>query len=449
MRFVDFLAACRISVWQLLPIGPVDQTESPYHGFSLHAGRRRFISIERLIESGWLSPDQRDSGDWLRASLHEFDKHASPEDREALASFKQQNNHWLEDYALFQVIRSSKEGEGWWNWSPELRARQPDALDKICRDREETLEQYRFEQFLFFDQWHQLKAYAHVRGVELYGDLPIYPAHDSADVWANQDQFLLDEEGQPLYVAGVPPDAFSTSGQRWGNPVYDWDKMRADGFAWWWERIRTNLDLFDCLRIDHFRGLEASWYIPASSPTAEEGEWHPVPGYELLSTLRTEHPSLPFIAEDLGLITAEVECLRDEFELPGMRVLQFAFEGDGTNPHLPHNHPVHCVTFTGTHDNNTTLGWYKGLDTRTRKHVRDYMGHPSERMPWPMIRMNLASVAGLAIMPMQDLLGLDEKARMNTPATTDGNWLWRFGWEDFGPELQDRVAAMVEMYSRA
>lgn len=449
MRFVDFLAACGISVWQFLPIGPVDQSASPYHGFSLHAGRRRFISIERLIESGWLSPDHRDSDDWLRATLHGFDQHASPEDREALTSFKQENYHWLEDYALFQVIRSTMEGEGWWNWSPELRAHQPHALDKICRDREEMLEQYRFEQFLFFDQWHQLKSYANDRGVELYGDLAIYPAHDSADVWANQDQFLLDDEGQPLYVAGVPPDAFSTSGQRWGNPVYDWDKMRADGFTWWRARIRTKLNLFDCMRIDHFRGLEASWYIPASSPTAEEGEWHPVPGYDLLSILRTEHPSLPFIAEDLGLITPEVESLRDEFELPGMRVLQFAFEGDGTNPHLPHNHPIHCVTFTGTHDNNTTLGWYQGLDARTRKRVRDYMGYPSERMPWPMIRMNLASVAALAIMPMQDLLGLDERARMNTPATTDGNWLWRFAWEDVGPELQDRLAVMLEMYCRA
>lgn len=447
-RFVDFLGSCGISIWQLLPLNPTDTTGSPYQSISLHAGAPNLISLDDLIEDGWLDAHYRRDDPWLAHAIDRFVAHASPGQREQFVQFKAHNHYWLEDYALFEALRARFGERNWWHWPDDIRSRDPGGLDRASHELHDNIEIKRFEQFLFFRQWRRLAGYAKEKGIVLFGDMPIYPAHNSVDVWANQSLFLLDRSGQPTYVGGVPPDAFSDDGQRWGNPVYNWNQMQAGGFTWWLDRIKTGLNLFDCLRIDHFRGLSACWHILATTAGARTGEWHPVPGRELLSAIAREHPSMPFVAEDLGVITDEVNKLRNDFGLPGTRVLQFAFDSDARNPHLPHNHPDHCVSFTGTHDNNTTMGWFRVIANEIRQRVLDYEGHSMEPMPWPMIRMNLASVAEIAITPMQDLLALDESARMNTPGTTAGNWQWRFDWRYVDKRLAEKLAHLIALYGR-
>lgn len=448
-RFIDFLVASSVSVWQLLPINPTDDTGSPYQSVSLHAGNPRLINLDDLVEAGWLDARHRHDGTWLEHALDRFVQHADDDQREEFSGFKARNDYWLEDYALFETLHHQLPGEGWWQWPEAMRLHKPDALEKVRDKLSKEVEARRFEQFLFFRQWAELADYAHAKGVILFGDMPIYPAHNSVDVWANQSLFLLDDAGQPTHVGGVPPDAFAHDGQRWGNPVYDWQRMQETGFTWWLDRVRTGLSLFDCLRVDHFRGYCACWHILASSPGAQTGEWHAVPGSKLLGAIEREHPQMPFVAEDLGVITDDVNQLRDRFHLPGTRVLQFAFDSDAANPHLPHNHPNHCVTFTGTHDNNTTLGWFTKLSADQKDKVLEYQGHSVEPMPWSLIRMNLASVAEVAIMPMQDLMALGESARMNTPGTSEGNWHWRFDWYDVDPELAQKFARLVTLYGRS
>lgn len=447
--FVDFLASCQMSVWQMLPVGPVDSFGSPYQGCSLHAGNRDFIDRDDLIDVGWLRAEHRASDNWLVSTFEGFKSVATTRERENFESFRIDNHYWLDDYVLFQGLRFTQTEDRWWQWPVEIRDRRPEAIDEVRRDIAPTLDLFCFEQYLFQEQWNRLKTYAHANGILLFGDMPIYPAHNSADVWANRSHFMLDVEGQPLFVGGVPPDAFSDSGQRWGNPVYDWSQIEVDGFRWWLDRLKSNFARFDCLRVDHFRGLVACWHIPASSNSAVQGEWFPVPGRKLLGVLEEHFGSLPLIAEDLGLITEDVECLRDEFGLPGMRILQFAVDSDADNPHWPHNYPHHCVAFTGTHDNNTMLGWLGHLGVQRRAMVMDYSGQPSEPMPWPLLRLTMASVAELAILPMQDLLSLSSGARMNTPGTTGGNWFWRFKWKDLDKGLWRRIANMVSLYNRA
>lgn len=437
-----------MSIWQLLPVGPTNSSASPYQSPSLHAGNPEWISIEDLVDSGWLADDLRHQNPWLPHAMAGFVARATAEDRDEFTAFKQRSEYWLEDYALFKALSSALEGEGWWAWPEDLRLRRPSALEAARHELHDAIEAIRFEQFLFFHQWAQLRALAAARSIALYGDLPIYPAHNSVDVWANQHLFLLDDHGQPTRVGGVPPDAFSATGQRWGNPAYDWERMRDEGFTWWLDRVRTALSLFDCLRIDHFRGFSACWHIAAAIPGAQVGEWHPVPGHELLSAIARAHPDMPFIAEDLGVITPDVDALREEFALPGIRVLQFAFDSDGTNPHLPHNHTVRSVSYTGTHDNNTALGWFNALDKEKKDALLEYPGQPAEPMPWPIIRMNLASVARIAIVPMQDVLALDESARMNTPGTPDGNWRWTFSWQDIEPALPQTLTHLAALYGR-
>jgi 4-alpha-glucanotransferase len=448
-RFVEFLAACGMAVWQMLPVGPTAADGSPYQSGSVHAGNRRFIAAEPLVAAGWLdAADAQGEVDvWLARAWRNFRTSATAAVRRELEDFCRHQAYWLEDYALFAALQDDRPG-GWWSWPTGLRDREPQAMAEARARLHERIALVRFEQFLFFTQWAALKAHANARGVRLFGDMPIFVAHDSAEVWAHRDLFSLDERGLPTVVAGVPPDYFSATGQRWGNPLYRWDALQRDGFRFWIDRLCTQLKLFDLVRIDHFRGFEAYWEIPASEPVAVHGRWVQAPGKTLFERLHEVYDPLPVVAEDLGVITAEVEALRDGFGLPGMKILQFAFSGGPANPYLPYNHPERSVVYTGTHDNDTTVGWFAALPEAERAHVEDFLGRPTEPMPWPLIRCALASPARLAILPMQDLLALDGTHRMNLPGTHEGNWLWRFEWEEVPPVLAGRVRHLVSLYGR-
>lgn len=462
-RFVDFLVECGLSLWQMLPLGPPHEDLSPYQCQSADAANPLLINLEDLVERGWLAADPNPPTDYLaavryrharlRKARQKFVASADAADREAFADFVAIHADWLEDYALFKALQAEHHGAAWWDWLPAYRDRNFEALEKARARLAEVMEQHRFEQFLFFGQWQALRHYANERGVYLFGDIPIFVAEDSVDVWANRENFLLDEHGRPTVVAGVPPDYFSETGQRWGNPHYNWEYMQTNGFQWWLRRLQKQSLLFDLVRIDHFRGFEACWAVPASSEYAIEGEWVKVPGAALFETLRGSKESsgqctLPLVAEDLGVITDDVVALRDKFGLPGMRVLQFGFDGAPGNPHVPHNYVPHCVVYTGTHDNNTTLGWFKELPTPLQHYVCEYLhAHPYD-MPWPMIEAALASVAKLVMIPMQDILAADSDQRMNTPGTPAGNWQWRLDWERLPFGVKEKLRRFLKFYER-
>lgn len=454
-RFVDFLAAAGQSVWQFLPIGPTHDDRSPYQCLSLHAGNPNFISAELLVSSGWLEaslaelPATAAIQQRLLATAHQgFLQRAGDEDKRRFAEFVETNRHWLEDYALYAVLRDAHQHTSWVNWPVGLRDRDRVSLQSARKKFHTSIELIRFEQFVFSHQWRSLKEYANHRGVRLFGDLPIFVAHDSADVWAQRDYFQLDESGRPTVVAGVPPDYFSSTGQLWGNPHYRWDRMEQDGFQWWVTRLKTQLSMFDLVRIDHFRGFESYWEIPADHDTAMGGCWVRAPGDVLFDVLRRYFDPLPLVAEDLGLITPEVEALRLRHGFPGMKVLQFAFDGGPSNPYLPHNHNRQAVVYTGTHDNDTTVGWYHALSRDTRNFVDEYLHSADEAMPWPLIRAAMASVATLAIIPMQDVLSLGSEHRMNIPGKSDGNWRWRFNWSQVDEGLASRLHHLSNLYGR-
>jgi 4-alpha-glucanotransferase len=454
-RFVDFLQAAGMTVWQILPVNPAQSDGSPYQSSSVHAGNQRFISLDPILEKGWLDElpleegTVSDEGRMFAISLawEGFKERAQESDRTDFERFCAEQGHWLEDYALFQSLHL-EQGGCWWEWLPPLRDREPRALAMARARLADLMSSIRFEQFLFYTEWMNLKRYANERGVLLFGDVPIFVAHDSAEVWSHRKMFDLLENGQPRVVAGVPPDYFSATGQRWGNPLYRWDKMEEDGFSFWIERMKTQSTLFDFVRIDHFRGFEAYWEIPAVEETAINGVWVKAPGEQLFDRLFEALPDLALVAEDLGVITPEVNELRKHYGLPGMKILQFAFSGDPDNPYLPFHHTHDSVVYTGTHDNDTTLGWYRSLDDATRGYVDEYLGHSRERMPWPLIRAALASSAKLAILPMQDVLSLGTEHRMNTPGTSEGNWSWRFSWESIEPDLGERLKSRTLMYGR-
>jgi 4-alpha-glucanotransferase len=452
-RFVDFLVSSGMSVWQILPVGPTMYDKSPYQNSSVYAGNPRLISLELPYQQGWLSdmPEGRITdkvrAKAIKSAFQGFKERACNQDLRDFQHFVAEQKHWLEDFALFQALHQ-QEHLAWWMWHEALRDRQPQALSMARARLNESIDHIRFEQYLFFKEWMHLKHYANERGVLLFGDVPIFVAHDSAEVWAHREVFDLLEDGHPRVVAGVPPDYFSETGQRWGNPLYRWDHMEADGFRFWIDRLRSQSTLFDLLRIDHFRGFEAYWEIPASELTAVNGHWVKAPGDELFRLLYQQLPHLELIAEDLGVITPDVDALRKAYHLPGMKILQFAFSGDMDNPYLPFHHPRDAVVYTGTHDNDTTLGWYKSLDDASREFVDEYLGRPREVMPWPLIRAALASRANLAILPFQDILGLDTKHRMNTPGTTKGNWGWRFKWKQIRPGTETRLMQRIKMYGR-
>ncbi len=453
--FVNFLLDCGFSVWQMLPVGPTLVERSPYQTSSVHAGNPRLIALQPLVERGWIlglpdysvaDPDAA-KADSLRHAWAGFQAHADAAERQARDDFIADNAYWLEDYALFRALREEQERE-WWHWPIRLRDRDPRALTDARERLAGELDYIRFEQHLFFSQWHQLRDYANARGVKLFGDLPIFVAHDSAEVWARPQDFDLDAEGHMRNVAGVPPDYFSATGQRWGNPLYNWRRMEQNGFQFWIDRIRTQMRLFDMVRIDHFRGFESYWQIPGDEELATKGRWVKAPGDALFTRLHEVFGKLPLVAEDLGTITPEVKALRKRFHLPGMRVLQFAFSGEAENPYVPFRHDRDSVVYTGTHDNDTTVGWFESLNDGAKGYVYELLGNSYEAMPWPMVRTALASRSHLAMLPMQDVLALGSEHRMNVPGVADGNWQWRFGWDMVPPETAGRMHRMNEIYQR-
>ncbi|MBI3561452.1 MAG: 4-alpha-glucanotransferase [Gammaproteobacteria bacterium] len=456
-RFIEFLAQCGMSVWQMLPFGPTHADGSPYMVLSAHACDSYLISLDwladrQLLTAPVLAHDRSSHRRLLQIAYGNFLTHQPVGLTTALQRFIQQHAYWLDDYALFMALREAFDNRPWLQWEGPVRDRHGEALVQARHQYAQQIGFHQFVQFVFFTQWQELKEYAKRHQVLLFGDMPIYVALDSADVWAQRELFNLDERGEPLTVAGVPPDYFSATGQRWGNPQYRWAEMKKTDFQWWHDRIRTQLQLFDLIRIDHFRGLSAYWEIPAAETSAIHGHWVKAPGKALLKSLYTAFAELPLVAEDLGHITAEVHELRRNFSLPGMKILQFAFDGDPTNIYLPHHHEFNSVVYTGTHDNDTTLAWHEKLPPATQDYIRQYFQHSSPsldtQMPDMLIRTALASVCCLAVVPLQDILGLGEGHRMNTPGTTQGNWRWRFEWSQFPATLTSRLRELLQRYDR-
>ncbi|OQK16014.1 4-alpha-glucanotransferase [Methyloprofundus sedimenti] len=457
-NFVDFLHNAGLKVWQTLPLGVPHGDGSPYQCLSAHAGNPGLICLEELKQKGWLQEagqcDTCETGDddflncLLAKTYTGFENLASVEEKQQYVNFCTNKSNWLDDYALFVALRNEFSQQCWNQWPEPLKERKPAALKEARRRMVSAIEIIKFEQFLFYRQWMALKEYANNKDVLLFGDIPIFVSYDSADVWANRAVFKLDKTGQMSVVAGVPPDYFSVTGQRWGNPHYDWNYLKKSRFAWWNDRLRSQLEMFDILRIDHFRGFEAAWEIPASEDTAINGEWVKAPGHELLAAVKKEFGNIPLVAEDLGIITAEVDQLRTDFNLPGMKILQFAFGDTNSNPYLPHNYDHNCVVYTGTHDNDTTLGWYNALNDHDKQRIYRYLGHPQVSMPYLLIGTAFSSVANLAIVPMQDILELASEDRMNTPGTIEGNWKWQFSWAQLTEAQVTRISEIVKVFSR-
>ncbi|HEX6649157.1 MAG TPA: 4-alpha-glucanotransferase [Pyrinomonadaceae bacterium] len=463
-KFVDFLVAAGQILWQVLPLGPTGYGDSPYACYSAFAGNTLLISPERLVSEGLLDQSSvhfvstqnaqkinfgeahKTKNQLLRQAYENYTKTTDTTLRSAFETFVQQHAHWLEDYARFRALKDAHGGVAWNEWESSMV-------------RREEVEAHKFYQFLFFRQWSALKSYCNKHGIKIVGDLPIFVAHDSADVWTNPDQFKLDKDGKPLVVAGVPPDYFSTTGQLWGNPLYNWERMQADGFKWWIERVRATLTMVDIARVDHFRGFAACWEIPGGDKTAERGQWVAAPGRELFTAIRNTLGQLPIIAEDLGVITPDVVALREEFGFPGMRILQFGFGSDSKNIDLPHNYVPNVVAYTGTHDNDTTVGWFQSVagegSTRTAEQIErertfclNYLNTKGEEIHWDFVRAVLASVANTAIVPLQDLLGLGTEARMNLPNSTEGNWAWRYQADALTDDIATRLHELTELYGR-
>ena len=463
-RFVDWLVRAEQSLWQVLPLVAVNGGGSPYNALSAFAGNPLLISPSELHLHGLLPADAAeppelgdDDLDFPAALRWKEDvvraAHAVMQEDEELAAdfrgYRDEEAYWLDDYALFRALRHAHGGRSWADWPEPLRRRQPDALRWARHELAVEIDRHAYAQYLFDLQWSAVRRYAHERGIRIVGDVPIFVAYDSADVWANPEMFELDDELRPTVVSGVPPDYFSSTGQRWGNPLYRWDVLEKTGYRWWVDRFRRTLEMVDVVRVDHFRGFESYWEVPAEEDTAIKGEWRAGPGRALFDAVRQELGGLPLIAEDLGIITKEVEALRDDLDLPGMRVLQFAFGGDDPeNPHLPRNYVHNAVAYTGTHDNDTVLGWYADADRDARSAVDAEMGTGDE-MHWRLIETVLQSRAGWAIVPVQDVLGLGGQARMNTPGVAAGNWAWRLRAGELQPELADRLAGIVRRTGRA
>ena len=463
-HFVDWLARAGQSLWQILPLSPVGPGNSPYHSPSTFAGNPLLVDLDQLQRSGWLAPqpaaefeagrcDFERVAPYRMACLQQawqgFQRQASPEDGAAFARFRLQEAHWLEGYALFMALQQ-RYGEAWPQWPSPLARAEVAALAEAAGELAEALGFFSFIQWCFSTQWQRLRHHAHERGIFIVGDVPIFVAHHSADVWLNAEQFDLDALGQPRVVAGVPPDHFSASGQRWGNPLYRWDVMAADGFGWWRDRLAHVLTQVDVARIDHFRGVQSYWEIPAHEPTAAAGNWRPGPGLALFDALNKNQATspLPLMAEDLGQITSEVTALRQACGLPGMRVMQFAFGDTPANPYLPHNFDVNTVAYTGTHDNDTTLGWWQTTCERERQAARDYLGPLADtEINWAMLQSLSQSVANTVIFPLQDVLGLGSAHRMNTPGLAHGCWAWRFEWQQVQAQAQ-RLAHLTHAHGR-
>jgi 4-alpha-glucanotransferase len=465
-RWIEFLAEAGCSLWQVLPLGPTGYGDSPYQCFSAFAGNHYLISPQLLLEGGLLTiEDLADQPEfpstkvdygaviqWKVEILNRaYNRYRDLEDQELeseFARFRDDHQDWLEDYALFMALKDAHQGHPWNQWEEPLRDRHPGALEQVRGNLADEIKRHSFWQFLFYRQWGALHDYARQHRISIIGDAPIFVAHDSADVWAHQGLFFLDPLGRPKVQAGVPPDYFSPTGQLWGNPLYRWRAHKADGYRWWIGRIRSVLSLVDLMRLDHFRGFMGYWQVSGRAKTAEKGRWVKAPGMDFMRALQKDLRELPIIAEDLGVITPDVVALRETFKLPGMKILQFGFGGSPKDPFLPHNYPVHCVVYTGTHDNDTVKGWYDRIQEHEKDFYRRYLYRDGSQVSWDMIRASWATVAIFALAPMQDFLELGNDARMNYPGNPSGNWSWRMEEQDLTEELNQKIREINFLYDR-
>lgn len=470
-QFIDFMVQSGQTLWQILPLGPTGYEHSPYTmNFSAFAGNPLMISLELLVQEGLLQPDELtplvDANpsrvDFDRVIPHKtgllkraFDRFRSSGSQQSqLEQFSQEQSWWLEDFVLFMALLEAHQGKSWNHWEAAIARRQPEALKAAAADLSDSIQFQQFLQFKFFEQWQRLRQHANQHGIQIIGDVSIYVCHNSADVWAHPQLFKLDPQTlEPAYIAGVPPDYFSATGQLWGNPVYAWEESQKTGFDWWISRFKATLQYVDLVRVDHFRGFEAYWQVPAGEETAMNGEWVKAPGLEFFETLGERLGTLPILAEDLGVITPEVEELRDRFHFPGMKILMFAFDGDPQNTHLPHHYIPNCIVYSGTHDNDTAIGWWEKAQPSEKQFLTEYLGYSNPNqiteINWLLIRTALASVANSAILPLQDLLGLDGNARMNDPSKIPGNWRWRYSDSSLlTGELAARLRELTRIYGR-
>ncbi|MGE5423902.1 MAG: 4-alpha-glucanotransferase [Syntrophothermus sp.] len=464
--FIDFLVNSKIKFWQILPLGPTGYGDSPYQCFSSRAGNPMLIDPEMLHEERLITKEELDSLELpetghvdygrvitlkyavLEKAYERFRSESGKELKQDLRYFSKSNSSWLNDYALFMSIKEHNKFKPWYKWTKSLRLKKEEAVAPLEKALKSRIEFHKFIQYMFFRQWSSVKDYANENNIRIIGDIPLYVALDSADAWANPELFEFNQEKMPVAVGGVPPDYFSENGQLWGNPLYNWYYHKQQRFKWWTDRINFNLSMFDMIRIDHFRGFAAYWAVPAGEETARNGKWMPGPGKDLFETIYNQLGELPIIAEDLGVITPDVENLRDSFGFPGMKILQFAFDSAEANDYLPHNYPKNSVVYTGTHDNDTVKGWFEKASAGDRKQALDYMGCTPDKICSSLIRLAWSSVSNTAVVPLQDLLELGSEARMNTPGTTSNNWKWRCNASDFNPELAKRLSRMAKMYGR-
>lgn len=463
-EFVDFLEKSGQSYWQILPLGPTGYGDSPYQSFSTFAGNPYYIDLEELIRAGLITKEQCDDCDWGEGGSYvDYEKiylsrfkilkkafeNSHLEEDGGFRDFVKENEFWLSDYALYMAVKDAHEGKSWSEWEEGIRLRKPEAISEYGEKLREEILFYEFQQYLFDTQWQRLKKYANGKGIKIIGDIPIYVAFDSADTWANPELFQFDENGMPTGVAGCPPDAFSATGQLWGNPLYRWDYHKETEYAWWIRRISYCYKLYDVVRIDHFRGFDEYYNIPFGDTTAEFGRWEKGPGYDLFKVMKKKIGNKPVIAEDLGFLTPTVNQLLKKSGYPGMKVLQFAFDSREESDYLPHNYTANSVVYTGTHDNDTTAGWYQSISRRDRGFAKKYLDIKNNKeIQWHFIRAALGSVSNTAVIPMQDYLGLGSEARINVPSTLGTNWKWRMVKGQISEELAAKIYDMCKLYGR-
>lgn len=464
--FLDWLAQTNQTIWQILPLTPTGYGNSPYASFSAFAGNPYLISPDILADKGLLTQQELDEAVLPEGTQVHYEEAFAHKDRilatackryydtqdeeqeKSFREFKAKNAHWLEDYSLFMACALKYNKQPWNTWDPDIAQRKPKALQQFRKEHANEIAFQEWLQFEFYSQWMSLKTYANARGIRIIGDIPIFVDHNSADVWAKPEYFEVDEHGNRKLVAGVPPDYFSQTGQLWGNPLYKWKTLEKDGFSWWVNRFRHMFQICDAIRVDHFRGFDEYWEVKASEKTAENGRWVKGPGEKLFDTILKVCGELPILAEDLGFLTEGVEKLRDKYNFPGMKILQFAFDSDSTNAFLPHNYPQNCVVYTGTHDNDTTLGWYKQAPEVEKHRARTYTRSSGKEINWEFIRLGMFSVADQAIFPLQDFMNLDSEHRTNTPGTSSGNWLWRYTPDMLERVDKQRIKDLVEQTNR-
>lgn len=466
IKWLDFLASAGCGLWQILPLGPTGYGDSPYQCFSSFAGNTNLISPDLLYMDGLIKKDDFSSSNFptnfvdyarvipwkkqlLDTTFLNFEKSASSGLKDEFDAFKITYKEWLIDFSIFMTIKDLNHGKSWVEWDAPYKNRHPTALSKLCQKYSRDILRHSFFQFLFFRQWSALHTHAKKLGIQIIGDIPIYVAHDSNDVWVSKQLFHLKKDGHPSVVAGVPPDYFTKTGQLWGNPLYNWNAHTIDGYSWWIKRLKATLDFVDIVRLDHFRGFVGYWEVPGNSETAEYGRWVPGPGSDFFNVIQDHLEEIPIIAEDLGVITPDVISLRDEFGFPGMKILQFAFNENPRSPFLPHNYPRNCVVYTGTHDNDTTRGWFERVNENEKNFFRRYLNSNGNQVAWDMIRACWSSVALFSIAPLQDFLNLGNEARMNYPGSLGGNWTWRVSENNLNNHLIDKIAEFNYLYDRS